>query len=52
MNIHTQAALLRAENAKLQTKNKELEDAIVELAGLIATQEDALVELAEITEGE
>ena len=52
MNIYIQAALLRAENARLQAKNKEQEDALVELAALIAAQEDALVELAGIMEGE
>lgn len=52
MNIFIQRALQKAEDAKLKTENSELADALVELAELLATQEDAIVELAEITEGE
>lgn len=42
---------LNADLAEEKRRNNELEDAIVELGGLIAEQDDALVELAELIGG-
>lgn len=43
---------LRAQLAAEQTRRTELEDAVLELAGLYAEQDDALVELAGLMEEE
>lgn len=42
---------LNADLAEEKRRNNELEDAVVELGGLIAEQDDALVELAELIGG-
>lgn len=43
---------LRADLAAERQRNAEMEDALVELGGLLAEQEDALVELAGMIEEE
>ena len=42
---------LSSELAEEKQRNDELEDAVIELGGLVADQDDALVELAELIGG-
>lgn len=42
---------LKAELAEEQEKRAELEEAVIELGGLFAEQDDAIVELAEMIGG-
>ena len=42
---------LSSELAEEKQRNAELEDAVIELGGLVADQDDALVELAELIGG-
>ena len=46
--IHQQFIEERRKNEALTAQNIELANAVIELAGLLATHDDAIVEIAEI----